>query len=160
MSRQGATIETTHAVLVGLDTLQGLQSARILARRGIPVIALARDRDHPACRTRVCQSILYGETSGEALIGELHRLGPALPRKAVLYPCHDHAVEAISRHRDALADWYHVMLPAAATVELLMDKASLYDFARRQGLQVPDTLPIRDRADAARVAAAIRFPCC
>ena len=39
-----------HAVVVGLDHLNGLQTARILARRGVPVIGVVNDPDTIAAR--------------------------------------------------------------------------------------------------------------
>lgn len=146
------------AVLVGLDTMQGLQAARILAGHGIPVVAIARDPDHHACRTRVCREILYGDTTGEELPRLLSRLGPTLPGRAVLFPCHDQAVAQVSRHRESLAPWYHVMMADAATIAMLMDKVSLYEFAGRHGFRVPGTFLLHDRSGAEQAAAALRFP--
>ena len=40
------------AVVLGLDTITGLQTARILAARGVPVIGVTNDLGHYACRTR------------------------------------------------------------------------------------------------------------
>ena len=51
-----------HAVLIGLDSLQGLQAARILARHNVPIIALTNDPNHHCSRTNVCQKKIYSET--------------------------------------------------------------------------------------------------
>lgn len=150
--------EPQAAVLAGLDTMQGLQAARILARHGIPVIAIATDRHHHACRTRVCREIVIAETKTDSLIATLREIAAALPARAVLYPCHDEAVARISRHRDALAAGYHVLLPEPATVEMLTEKTRLYEFARAHGFLVPGTHLLHDRGDAERAAEGLRFP--
>ena len=49
------------AIVIGLDSLPGIQTARILAGHGVPVIGIAEDLDHAFCRTRVCQQILAGD---------------------------------------------------------------------------------------------------
>jgi predicted ATP-grasp superfamily ATP-dependent carboligase len=147
------------AVLVGLDTLQGLQAARILAGRRVPVIGLARDAGHPACRTRVCQRILYCDTGGPALVEALADLVRSLPARAVLFPCHDQAVAVVSAHRAELAQWYEAVLPAPSAVELLLDKDRFYDFAVAAGFRVPRLRRLHGPDDAVAAAEALRFPC-
>ena len=36
-----------YAIVIGLDSVQGIQAARILARRQVPVIAIAEDPKDP-----------------------------------------------------------------------------------------------------------------
>ena len=43
------------AIIVGLDNITGLQTARILARHKVPVIGLAKTRKHYCCQTNTCQ---------------------------------------------------------------------------------------------------------
>lgn len=146
------------AIVIALDSLTGLQTARILARRGVPVIAVTRNPDHYCCRTRVCERMLHADTDSEELIEALESLGPALDRKGVLFPCSDGAVTHVSRHRERLAPWYHVSLPPHETVELLMDKSSFAVYAQEQGLPIPRTFLLRSRADAERAAESLSFP--
>mgnify|MGYP003326880179 CR=1 FL=1 len=63
------------------------------------------------------------------------------------------------RRRRAELGAFHVMLPEPATVEMLMEKTSLYDFAGRHGFRVPATHLLHDRTGAEQAAAALRFPC-
>lgn len=147
-----------HAVVIGLDSITGLQTARILAQRGVPVIALAGDPAHYCCRTRVCERIIPTDISGEGLIQALERLGPELEQPAVLFPCADMGVASISLHRERLAPWFRVMLPPHSVVELLMDKVRFTSFAQEHGLPIPRTFRLRDRADAEEAAAALAYP--
>lgn len=146
------------AIVIGLDTMQGLQAARILASHDIPVIAIARDRSHHACRTRVCQRILFGETTSEALIDQLRSLGPSLPSKAVIYPCHDHAVALVSRNREQLTSWYHIVMADPDVIEMMMDKQRFYSFAQEHDVPCPETRLLHNRVEAECAAQELMFP--
>ena len=98
--------EKPYAIVVGLDTMQGIQTARILADHNIPVIAIAKNPKHHCCRTRVCDDILFADTAGEGLVETLVSLGPRLQQKAVIYPCQDVCVSLISLNREILGEWF------------------------------------------------------
>jgi D-aspartate ligase len=145
-------------VVIGLDSITGLHTARILAGYGVSVIGVARNSTHPCCRTNVCDRVLTADTTGPRLIAALIRLGRTLAERAVLIPCTDLSVLLTSRHRDALAPWFHFSLPAADVVEMLVDKASFYAFAQREGLPIPPTFILRSPGDAEAAARALNFP--
>jgi predicted ATP-grasp superfamily ATP-dependent carboligase len=157
-------MKPTHpAVVVALDCITGLQTARILAARGVPVIGLAADRRHFCARTRAVQRVVEGPTSGDGLIAALERLGPELGDSAgsgpaVLVPCSDAAVLAISAGRERLAPWYRIVLPAHDTVELLMDKIRFTEHAQANDLAIPPSRILRDRSDAVAAAAELAYP--
>ncbi len=146
------------AVVVGLASVTGLQTARVLARRGVAVIGIAGDRRHFAARTRVCEQILEADVHGEGFLEVLEKLGPRLDERAVLFPCTDQSVLIVSRHRDRLAPWYRVVLPADAVVQTLARKATFYRHGELHGLPVPVTFTLASRADAEHAAAALPFP--
>ncbi len=146
-----------YAVVLGLDhNIIGLQTARILAHRGVPVIAIARDPTHWACRTNACERIVFGRTD---LLGALADVGATLEAKAVLYPCTDEHVLLASRNRDRLAPWYHVALPPADVLEMLIDKVRFYTFAQEAGFPIPPTVVVHGRQDLERAADTLTFPC-
>lgn len=146
------------AVIVGLDCITGLQSARILAARGVSVIGIAARRDHFACRTNAVRRLIVAETSGEDLIRALLALGRRLSVPAVLVPCTDLSVLAISAARERLADCYRFVLPDHEVVEMLMDKERFNAHAEQHGLPVPGTRLARSRAEARRAAGDLRYP--
>ncbi len=152
-------LQTTPVVLIGLDTLQGLQAARTLAGRGIAVIALASDPRHPACRTRVCREIISADTKGTGLVPALLALRERLAGPALLLPCHDQAVRLLAAAREVLARAYRLNLPPAAALDLAMHKERLYAFASERGFSVPATRQLDSLAAARRAAAELRFPC-
>jgi predicted ATP-grasp superfamily ATP-dependent carboligase len=147
------------AVVIGLDSMQGLQTARILKGHGIPVIAIAADPDHHACRTNTCERILIADTGAESLLDMLDELARSFAGLAVLVPCQDKCVRVLSRGRDRLDSRYRYVLATAEVVEQLMDKESFVEFATRLGLPVPATRRIHDRTEALDAAADIPFPC-
>src|SRR5215211_2040308 len=106
------------AIVICLDSISGLQTARILSQRGVPVIAIAKDPNHFACRTSVCEKILIADIDGFELIQTLETLRPTLKEKPVLFPCSDTSVLVLSRHRDRLEGSYHIVLPAADVIEM------------------------------------------
>lgn len=148
-----------YAIIIGLDSMQGIQAARILAHRKVPVIALAEDPKHPSCRTRVCEEILFANTGSEELIRTLDTLGPTLSEKAVLFPCEDKNVWLLSRYRQRLEEWYHLVLPEEDVVEMMMDKVRFYAYAEEEGFPIPRTFFLRSKADAEEAARRLTFPC-
>lgn len=152
-------LDQPYAIVIGLDCITGLQTARILADRGVPVLAIAKNPDHFCCRTKVCQDILTADTSSDEFIGTLEVLGPELKSKAVLFPCTDMSVRFLSRNRQRLQDWYHVILPEPQVVEMLMDKISFYTYAQDAQLPVPGTFFLRNKADALDAADKLTYPC-
>ncbi|UCC26327.1 MAG: hypothetical protein JSU98_04330 [Gemmatimonadales bacterium] len=146
-------------VLVGLDSMQGLQAARELHSRGVPVIAVAADPRHPACSTNTCERIVHADTSGPELVETLMTLGAGLQGPVLLLPCQDKSVRQISRNRRALGAHFTLVLPPEDVVELLMDKDAFYAYAAEQRLPIPRTMELADRADAERAAREMDFPC-
>ena len=144
-------------VIVGLNRHPGLQAARILAARGVPVIGLALDPKHYCCRTNVCEEILIAD-SEEDYIDTLEALGRRLEAKAVILPCTDGLVQLISANRERLEPWFHVLLPEKDVVEMLMDKVAFYAYAEANGFRIPKTRYLHSTDDATAAAAELDFP--
>src|SRR5262249_12454624 len=157
-ARRRTVRATAPAVVVGLDCITGLQTARLLAGRGVPVIGIAADPHHFACRTRACARVVAADTDGPALLDALERLAPALPAPGVLVPCSDGAVLALSRGRERALRHYRLVLPDADVVEELVDKVRFLRLAQRIGLPIPRTYLIRDRAGARAAAEGLAYP--
>lgn len=145
------------AVITGLESMQGLQAARILAtRHRLPVIAVSADKTHPYRLTNCCNRVVCTDNN---LINDLEDIGRELSNKAVLFPGTDHDVLLVSQARDRLSKWYHLCLPKPDTVELLMDKRRFYTFAKEDGFPIPATYFIYNRHDLDVAASRIAFPC-
>ncbi len=148
------------AVVVGLDCITGLQTARILATRGIPVVAVAADGRHFACRTRAISRLVVAPTAGAPLLDALDDLArePLHKQPAVLFPCTDAAVATLSAGRERLTGRYRLLLPSHEVVERLMDKRAFGEYARAHDLPIPRTISLRSREDAEAAASELTFP--
>lgn len=147
-----------YVIVIGLDCMTGLQTARIFARHRVPVIGIAKNRKHYCARTRFPERIFEEDTSSEALIDLLERLGSDFDIKPVLMPCTDGSVFLISKHRDRLAPYYCFALPDHDTVALLMDKVSFCKYATEHNLAIPPTFFLHNRQDAQHAAQALSYP--
>jgi len=158
-ARADATSPTSPpALIIGLDCITGLQTARILWQRGVPVIGISSERGHFSTRSRATRRVVYAPTSGEPLMDRLRAIGPQLRERAVLFPCTDAAVATIARGRDELRRWFHVPLADEETVLQLLDKARFEAWAADRGYPIPRTIVLNSRADALRAGAALQFP--
>jgi D-aspartate ligase len=150
--------DMTPAVVVDIQSITGLQTARILAARGIPLIGVGSDPSEPFCSSRVFDRKVYTSTTDEPLIDTLVEIGRTLPAKAPLFLSADEAVRVVSRHRDRLLPWYHIALPEHATIEMLQDKIAFARFAEQHALPIPRTRVVTNDAEARDVADELRFP--
>ncbi len=144
------------AIVLGLDGITGLQTARVLSRRGVPVIGVGFGQRHPFLRTRVCSGVFSVEI--DDLVDALVELGERMPGCGVLFPCTDLSVLAVSRSRDRLAAQYKFALPAEETVEQLVSKVSLARLAERMGWKAPKTMLLHSISDAEQAAGTLDFP--
>src|SRR5512133_595650 len=157
--RRRSTGDGPAAVVVGLDNISGLQTARILADRGVRVYGVAANRRHFGARTNACAEVVESRLSGPALVDTLRRLSRRLgPGPAVLVPCTDGAVWSLSLQRDELLDLYRLPLGDHDGVDLLMDKVRFADHAKMHGLSAPRTEVLRSRADAEKAAEVLSWP--
>ena len=159
MSNNFATATRTPAVVVGLDNVTGLQTARILAQHNIPVIGLAKDPLSHFCRTKACKGVLQANTDNGDLLSGLLALASELKERPVLFPCSDASVLLISRNRRQLEDSFHIALPDAQVVETLMDKVGFYRYAMERELPIPQTFFISSGEDLEDAIRALTFPC-
>lgn len=157
MSPRNWGSEQPRAIVLGLDTMQGLQAARILAARGVPVIGIASDGNHHACRTNVCERIVVAESRDDLMV-ELKAIGRAQAQKSVLIPCLDGKVLTVSRARDELSQWFHIVLPPPDVVEMLMDKSAFYRYAMEEGFPIPPTHILGPDDDLSAIPDTLEYP--
>jgi D-aspartate ligase len=153
----GPSARRPSAIVIGLDTSAGLQTSRLLARRGIRVVGIAADARHPATRTNTRSRVLQAETSGDQLMAALQRLRSSEPG-AVLIPCTDAAVATLAQEADQLRT-FRFVLPRREVVDRLMDKQQFAELLTEHGLPAPRSCSVRSQADAARAASELTFPC-
>lgn len=148
-----------YAIVIGLDCMAGLQAARILVERKVPVIAIANKLDHYNCKTRVCEKLYGVDTTSDALIDLLMQIGPQFEQKPVLVPCEDWNVKNVSRHRDLLKQYYQFILPDADMIDMVFNKMQFYQFAREHDFPIPQTFIVTNRAELEYAATQLAYPC-
>ena len=158
MNRRYKHRRKSYAIVIGLDSMQGLQTARILAKRSVPVIGIAKDPKYYACHTKVCEDIIYTNTENDVLIEVLINLGKKLTKRGVLFPCQDINVFLISKNRDKLNTYFHVILAPHNVVEMMSNKLSFYIYAQEKNLPIPVTFIIKNYEEAENAALALKYP--
>jgi hypothetical protein len=98
------------AVLLGLDSMQGLQVARILSDRGVEVHATTSDPRYYSTKTRVCERILQSSSRAEELVPLLIDIADDFDDRPVLIPCQDQSVFTVADNRETLDPRYRIVL--------------------------------------------------
>ena len=120
--------------------MTGLQSARIFAGRGLRVLGVAQDTKHYACRSKRLDSIhAYRRDEGD-LLRVIREIASTIEGPFLLLPCADWSVLELSLRRDELPSNARIVLPPHETLQTLMDKSSLEEFARSAGIGTPRTM--------------------
>lgn len=146
---------TPPAVVLELDCMTGLQTARILAGHGIPVVGVAADRRHFACRSRRVREVV--EAVPDDLPAVLSRLAARRAGPFFVVPCSDRYVTALLACRSQWPEDMRIVLPEPEVAELLMDKARFAEFAEANGIPIPRTVVLR-HADEAERCADLTYP--
>jgi predicted ATP-grasp superfamily ATP-dependent carboligase len=144
------------AVVTNLESFVGLQTARLLRRHGVPVVALTDAPGAPLTRTRSVDAVFSAGPDGVDTARVLRAIAPLFPERPVLIPCSDPAVAAISRARDSLD--YQIVLPDHDVIDLLTDKTRFLRHATEIGLPVSPYRVLRSRADAEAASRELRYP--
>jgi predicted ATP-grasp superfamily ATP-dependent carboligase len=150
-------------VVLGLDRT-GLGAVRSLCKpdlRGVPIIGIVYESTWgTGAYTRLCSKKYYLQDFGSPeTIEDLIELGRRFSTKPILLITNDRAVMLVSKYRQRLSPYYHLLLPADDVIELLVDKTKFALYAKKNGFSVPRTWVINDRDDLEEALAAIRFPC-
>ncbi|MEL7156373.1 MAG: hypothetical protein AAFN30_07220, partial [Actinomycetota bacterium] len=108
-------------VVVGMEDLRGVHAARTLARHGVTVVGVTRDRRAYGARTRACAAMYEADTRSEAVIDLLEELGPGFDEPALIVPCTDMSMLVVTEYRHRLEPHYLMTLPPTDVVEVLTD---------------------------------------
>jgi predicted ATP-grasp superfamily ATP-dependent carboligase len=134
---------------------------RSLGRRRVPVIALYQDRNEVGCVSRWVQEAIeapHPEREERALVELLLRLAARFGR-AVLMPCSDGFLGAVSRHKRELARHHQVACPDRPIAKVVLEKSLTYQLAQAAGVPTPRTVVLESLEQAEREGRAVSFPC-
>jgi len=164
MKKTVRTYEATEmppAVLCPLDDHMGLDIARALAPRGIPVYGIDTDKGIPGRYSNACHFVYcpYSEeTRADDYIRFLVDFGKKLRTKAVLYPLSDRHVLLFSQHRTILQDYYSYVMPPHKTMERLTTKNGLHSVAQEYSIPAPQTYFVSESTSIHEIARRVPYP--
>jgi predicted ATP-grasp superfamily ATP-dependent carboligase len=147
---------TPPVLLLGIDTPIGLTVIRELGERGVAVYGIARGRDGVGLRSRYLRRGWVappGEADMLALIREI----AARHGARFLMTVSERDILWVNREREALGG-LRLLVPDAARMARVLDKAEAYAAARAAGLEVPETWQPASAEEIEGVAVAARYP--
>ena len=144
------------AIVTNLESFVGLQTARLLRSRGVPVVALTERPGAPLTRTRAVKAVLDAGPGGVNTVQVLQGVAGYFRERPIVLPCSDSAVALVSSARTSLD--YHVALPPHDVIETLTDKYRFLTHVSGIGVPVSHFRLLRNRVDALAVGSELDFP--
>jgi len=134
--RPGALVLGTGLTVLGV--------IRSLGRQGVPVFCAERQPDFVA-RSRWCRHLPDVASPTPDNLADWLDHQPLRP--AVLIPCSDHWVSAVTSLPDSYGESFPRSLPPAGAVATLTDKGAFASLLERLDIPRPITMPLRSAAD-------------
>jgi D-aspartate ligase len=153
--------EHTPIVITPLDEHMGLDIARSLGKRGIPIYGIDADPKAPGKYSKYVhfvQSPDPEKDDGSSYIQFLVDFGKKLGGKAVLYPLSDRHVLLCSQERSALEEFYAYVMPDHETVIGLTTKDGLHTIAEKFNIPAPQTIFLRHGDEVQSIAESLHYP--
>ncbi len=153
-------MQTIPAVVTPLDEHMGLDIARSLGRRHIPVYGVDWDPQAPGGKSKYCQLVLSPDPREreQEYVQCLIDWGKKQHTKSVLYPVSDDTALICSRERHQLEPFYEFVMPDHATMVMLSTKSGLAAAARDCEIPTAQTIVARDGAHVHGVAPSLSYP--
>lgn len=147
------------AILVGNGSVNDLSFSRSLGRRGVPTLMLASQR-------LLGSYTRYGLVTRMAAIEEspaewmelLDLVASRLVTPAVLFATADPHCIWVAQHAEHLRRSFRFLLPAAETVERIVNKREQYAVAEAAGIPIPTTFYPESVAEVQRIADTLSYP--
>lgn len=136
----------------------GLGAVRSLARRDVPVTAIAFDADDPVMHSRFPKNKIALTATDDDKEAELLEILLGLPLDgAAILTTSDRTVTFVSNNQEALEQKYRFKIPSTGLLEALNDKCQETELVRRLGFAIPETV-IKLPHDPETLAEQLRFP--
>ena len=153
-------MEQIPAVVTPLDEHMGLDIARSLGKRGIPVYGIDPDPDAAGGKSRYCQLVVCPDPkeSEQDYLQFLVDWGKKLGSKAVLYPVSDDMALLCSRERQILQAYYEYVMPDHSTMVKLSTKGGLATAAQECDIPAPQTIILHNAREVETIAQHLTYP--
>lgn len=147
------------ALILGGE-LAGLQAARILGKRGVPVYVVASYPQNVALASRYCKKkrVVDEPWDCKTLKMILKEAARATSKRLVVYPVSDELALNLSIIKDDLSDDFCFAVGERHAMETLINKRKFYQLLRKSKMAYPITYFPEDLADADRIASEISYP--
>jgi D-aspartate ligase len=145
------------ALLLGASP-NSLSAARSLGRAGLRVVIAETMTDLAITRSRFVEQFLQLEDDDAAITARLMEL-PEARDKPFLLATGDRYALLVARHQEWLAERYCFVTPSYAALDQIIDKAKLYENARRNGFSCPAFYVVKASNDIAAAIANVSTPC-
>jgi D-aspartate ligase len=136
-----------------------LSAARSLGRAGIRVTIAAPETDPAVRRSRYVRDFLPLASIGDEVLETLLSFQTPDREKPFLLATGDDDALLLARHQDRLADRFCFVSPSQAALEGIVDKARLYETARRHGVPHPRFHVVRGTNDIDAAIDIVGAPC-
>lgn len=148
------------AVVLGAS-YGGLALLRSVGRQGIPTWVLDSHTWDVGMHSRYAHPVALPSPYAEpdAWTDFLLDAGQTLDCRPVILIAGDPQLEIVSAHRDELSQHYDFLIPEAATLDLIADKRTQYEWLEKHGFQLPKTRLPRNTGEAVEQARELGFPC-
>lgn len=160
-SNSRRTDRSVPAVLCPLDDHMGLDIARSLSAKGVPVYAIDTETRIPGRYSNALTFVHcpHSEKTAElAYIEFLMDFGASLRSRAVLYPLSDRHVLLCSEYREQLAQHYDFVMAPHETMVDLTTKDGLDAVSREFDIPAPLTYFLSADTDIREIAEKIPYP--
>ncbi len=148
------------AVVTPLDEHMGLDIARSLGRRGIPVIGIDPDPEVAGRASKYCTLVVCPDPKvlEQEYVQYLMDWGKAQRNKSVLFPVSDETALICSRERQKLQPYFEFVMPDHAIMTRLSSKQGLRSAAVDAGIPVPQTITLQDIQEVEAIASKLSYP--
>jgi D-aspartate ligase len=135
-----------------------LSAARSLGRAGLTVVVAARGSDPSVRFSRYVSRLEQLDDIDDAAIERLLRL-PRDGERPFLLATGDQDALLVAKHQETLGGKYCFVCPPHAALEAIVNKASLYEMARANGIAHPRFHVVRAAHDVELAIESLETPC-
>jgi predicted ATP-grasp superfamily ATP-dependent carboligase len=153
-------MEITPAVITPLDNHMGLDIARSLGQRGIPVYGIDPDPETAGRLSKYIKLVVSPDLKNSELeyINFLVEWGKSQVNPPVLFPVSDATSQLCSRERQKLLTHFKFVIPDHITLERLSSKQGLACAAAEFGIPAPQTITPLDLQAVKTNASKLSYP--
>ena len=159
MSENRPVERALDALILGASSANSLSAARSLGRAGLHVVVAETTIDTALKRSRYVKGFLHFTENDDAAIASCLLQLPVTTDKPFLLATGDRYALLVARYQEQLAERYCFVSPSHAVLESIIDKAKLYENARRNGFPIPAFHIVKESKDVEAAVANVPTPC-